>query len=408
MIEAKILRFWLIAGSVLCALSAKPAVVESVYEEVPFGERCLGSCICYEDSKTVNCSGKDYDYVPYDIPENTLVLDLSHNTIGAVSSVNLQNLHNVTSLDLSYNEISLLGEQSFNTMEHLRVLKLTNNARSLIINPGTFASLRNLEELYIEYTAAQGLFQGIFTAQDKLTLLDIDNTNIFPSSFSNITFEGLTSLRELSIAGSYLYEVPMTVMWPFRDVLKKLSMRFSSRMTGIGINENQKPDFPGLEELDFSYCQIQYIGPEAFSGLPKLKILDLTANFIFTIPPRGFAGLSSLQILNLSQASLITFPLLPLEPVSETLLELRMSKVYYSEIQNVTSSVSEGYLARLETLWIEEGNLARIANDSFFNNLRSLKYLSAANNQFESLPTGALLHLESLETADFSGNPITR
>ncbi|KAG9277910.1 leucine-rich repeat-containing protein 3-like [Astyanax mexicanus] len=107
-----------IAGAVLLAFSVSTV------------STCPRYCHCSERSglKTVQCSSRELEKIPDDIPEDTAFLQLASNRISHIPSQAFKGLRRLQELDVSNNAIEVVEEGAFQGIsEGLRALDLSNN-----------------------------------------------------------------------------------------------------------------------------------------------------------------------------------------------------------------------------------------------------------------------------------------
>lgn len=175
-------------------------------------------------------------------------LDLSHNHIGAIHSMDLSNkFRSLSRLDLSHNRLVRLEDAAFATLPHLMKLDLGHNSE-LEISGKAFIGLENC-------------------------LLDLNLDNVSITAFPELP---LPFLRRLTIADNELPFVPPEL---------------ATNMTS-------------LNSLDLSYNDLSNV-PLLTHSLPKLRHLSLAGNPITVLTNTSLIGaaetLKHLDISNLIQ-----------------------------------------------------------------------------------------------------------
>ncbi|KAM4722855.1 leucine-rich repeat-containing protein 52 [Rhinophrynus dorsalis] len=155
---------------------------------VEHGLCCPDQCIC--EHLLVNCTDKQLEEFPMDIPMDTRQLILSHNNLTYLPSMELNLLidlvyldcsHNILGdaleatfvtlplvyLDLSYNNLSKITTSTFYLLTSLVVLKLSDNPNLQEIEKDCFANNTGLRQLDLSRTA--------------LTYLDVTTVSQLPS-----------------------------------------------------------------------------------------------------------------------------------------------------------------------------------------------------------------------------------
>ncbi|KAL7891015.1 hypothetical protein AOLI_G00004910 [Acnodon oligacanthus] len=91
---------------------------------------CPKNCHCTERNghKTVQCTSRDLEKIPANIPEDTVSLQLASNRITHIPSQAFKGLRRLQELDISNNAIEVVEEGAFHGIsEGLRALDLSNN-----------------------------------------------------------------------------------------------------------------------------------------------------------------------------------------------------------------------------------------------------------------------------------------
>uniref|UniRef100_A0A667Y1J8 Leucine-rich repeat-containing protein 3 n=1 Tax=Myripristis murdjan TaxID=586833 RepID=A0A667Y1J8_9TELE len=106
------------------------------------GSTCPRSCHCTDrNGVVVQCTSRNLEKIPPDLPKDTIILLLSSNRIRNVPKQAFKDLHRLRELDLSYNSIENVETDAFQGVsEGLRTLDLSNNRLSSLPKD-TFAKL---------------------------------------------------------------------------------------------------------------------------------------------------------------------------------------------------------------------------------------------------------------------------
>ncbi|XP_061910738.1 leucine-rich repeat-containing protein 3-like isoform X1 [Entelurus aequoreus] len=96
---------------------------------VTIAQACPKSCHCADrNGAVVQCTSRNLENIPSNLPQNTVVLLLSSNRIRHVPKEAFMDLHRLRELDLSHNLIESLEVGAFQgNSEGLRTLDLSNN-----------------------------------------------------------------------------------------------------------------------------------------------------------------------------------------------------------------------------------------------------------------------------------------
>ncbi|XP_015914168.3 leucine-rich repeat and immunoglobulin-like domain-containing nogo receptor-interacting protein 3 [Parasteatoda tepidariorum] len=154
------------------------------------------------------------------------------------------------------------------------------------------------------------------------------NSQVMSLSDTDVAFEGLeNTLEEIRATGAHYIT---TWEWSQLRNLKKLSL-IDVNNIGMHSLDNEFPHLESLNALGISNAQISFLHPEAFSGLPNLKLLilkqnqlseitrnmfpnpakelhhlDLSDNLLGILPDNIFKNMPVLRELNLSRNKFVT------------------------------------------------------------------------------------------------------
>ncbi|CAH1775109.1 unnamed protein product [Owenia fusiformis] len=132
--------------------------------------KCPENCECFADTVKepyvwihIKCSNKGLDYIPFEIPNTTNVLDVSHNNINQLDSATFHNTSCpiLQIMDLSSCQITaLIGNDVFNGFVQLKTLNLNNN-RIVQLNGEPFKNLMMLNELKIANNSIKAIQDNV-------------------------------------------------------------------------------------------------------------------------------------------------------------------------------------------------------------------------------------------------------
>lgn len=365
--------------------------------------RCLGACLCYEDIHYVECVEKEYELVPYGIPEDTEILDLSGNEITRLTSTDFKDLTYLKVLNVSWNSVRSIDEGTFIGLDSITVLRLQHISLSVLEAKIFNNSLPNLKYLDLSYAGLQVIEPYAFQHLNQLETLDLKFNYLFEMQSS--AFVGLKQLQYLDLSANYLSDIPMDALYPVRESLLELSLAQSSRITEIG-TITPVFDLPNLHVFNLSFCRIQSFVSSSFRNMTKLNTVDLRSNYFVLLPPQIFAASTIIDTLYLNGNYFLKFPSAVLSPLSNSLSYLEMSNFGFSKIPNMTITNEEiPLLGNLKKLIMDESSLSEIGDNSFFRNLELLEILSISFSDLTTFPS-ALSHLTNLRVLYFRGNPI--
>ena len=310
--------------------------------------------------------------VPLGIPNNEVMVDLSHNSISYVDTTPLKSLNSLQTLYLQHNNISVFPDPA-NISDTLVTLDLSHN-----IIPGINATKLS------EYTMLSSLSLGnnnlgpafVLPSMDSLTTINLDSNGM-----THLTVEDNPSITYLSLSGNSLVNITINST----NNIATLDIS-SNGMSGF---PNYLTIFPKLSHLKIGGNSFSSIAPARLTEIPELSKLDLT----------GSTNMESLTIINLTN-------LLEVNIVNSDLKYLTITNVWnltklYAQNSKLSAMPDFGSKeTRLEILDVRNCNISSIPGD-YFENKTSLQevYLTGNNlDQFDGT------HLDTLVTIDLSGN----
>ena len=311
--------------------------------------------------------------------------DCSHRQLNVVPS-NLPS--NIQEVDLSYNNLTELSNDSFNQYRDLEEVCLSHN-KIWKLESGTFQSLSSLQVLYL------------------------DNNII--TDLPNFLFQGNPLLWKLSLRFNKLDHIPNAALRRIRK-LNVVSLK-GNQISNLDLESFSTWRYLGF--IDLSENSLSSIHQEDFKPLQNCKIstLSLANNKLTSLPPRAFAYLSiktslRIQDLNLSELNLLS--LAGNQTINEVslfqsgikrILPLNVSHGHYSDVRklilqnnNLTQIPRYAFVGfeKLEVLILELNQISSVHNSSFCG-LKSLNLLDLANNNITSLPIASFECLPSLQ-----------
>lgn len=215
--------------------------------------------------ETVYLYGNKLDEFPINLPKNVMVLHLQENNIQTISGAALAQLLWLEELHLDDNSIATVGveEGAFREAVSLKMLFLTKNHLSSV----PIGLPDDLKELRLDENRIAVIAEDTFGNVTRLERLMLDGNLLTDEGIAPGTFQGLVTLRELSLARNSLTYPP--------------------------------PFLPGgvLVKLNFQENQITQIPVRAFLGLHKLERLDISTNQLHSLTKGVFDGLFTLRHL---------------------------------------------------------------------------------------------------------------
>ncbi|XP_036114138.1 transforming growth factor beta activator LRRC32 [Molossus molossus] len=372
-------------------------------------------------------------------------LNLAHNRL-ALSIGGLGPLLRMKSLDLSGNSLySGLVEQLLGEAPALRTLTLAENSLTRL-GRRTFWGTPALEQLDLHSNVLMDIEDGAFEAMPRLTHL-----NLSRNSLTCISDFSLQQLRVLDLSCNSIEAFQMAP-----------EPQAGYQLTWLDLRENKLLHFPDLASLPrLIYLNVSNnlirlpAGPpqggkaihapsQGWSALPllnpsqnasshplsQLLNLDLSYNEIELVPESFLEQLTSLRFLNLSRNCLQAFearsagslPCLVLLDISHNALEtlelgpralgsLRTLLLQDNALRDL-SPYTFAVLASLQRLNLQGNRVIPCGGPGGpgpsgcvdFSGISSLRILNLADNELQTLWTGAFLHTPLTEL-DLSSNP---
>ncbi|XP_067268836.1 biglycan-like isoform X1 [Pseudorasbora parva] len=244
----------------------------------PFGCRC--------DLRVVQCSDLGLGYVPYDIPADTLLLDLQSNRITEIREGDFKGLTNLYALVLRYNQISKVHPKAFLPLKRLQKLYISHNLLTSIPKnlPPSLVELR-IHDNHIKKVPAFS-----FSGLHNMHVIEMGRNPLQNSGFEPGAFMGL-KLNYLRISEAKLTGVPKDLP----SSLHELHLD-SNQIQAIELVDLSQ--YTQLQRLGLGSNQIRHIEHGALSYLNNLRELHLDNNRLPGVPS-GLPHMKYLQVVYL-------------------------------------------------------------------------------------------------------------
>ena len=304
----------------------------------------------------VDCTTRNFDEIPEELPTNLVSLNLQLNNISKVSSK------------------SLIG------CEHLQKLDLSGNGM-VFIDPGAFSYTPNLKELHIhdnklELNSSQS-YDMFKPLEQSLEILSIQNN----TAYSDRIFENLNFMRKLTMECRSDNDFGKGFL--SLTNLSALTIYYkSNKITNDTlVNFTRSP----IKEFTIVSDSLEVVEPLSFSHFKYLEILDLSYNQKLTLESasKSWYGLNSTNIT--------------------TLVLTRMNN---SDDQNVRLELDFfNYLenTKISKLLLNKNNIVELAG-GFSNHLPFLKHMDFSFNRVTKMFTfvNDIYRFRELSYVDFS------
>ncbi|XP_009994202.1 PREDICTED: toll-like receptor 2 type-1 [Chaetura pelagica] len=174
------------------------------------------SCPSCDASELCNCSSMGLDFIPQELTDKIVTLNLSHNRIKHIRSQDLQQAVNLRALLLQSNTISSIDEDSFRFLGKLELLDLSNNSLAHL-SPAWFGHLLSLQQLHLQGNSYRDLGESsLFSGLRNLSSLHLGNPQF--STIRQGNFEGISVLQYLWIEGGNLSQYEPGSLKPIQKI----------------------------------------------------------------------------------------------------------------------------------------------------------------------------------------------
>ncbi|CAH1798255.1 unnamed protein product [Owenia fusiformis] len=209
--------------------------------------------------QSADCSNRNIDSLPLDLPGNITILNLSRNHIQKLPNFLLgRHYKNLQTLDIQYNsEVLHLHKDVFEGLDKLQNLYI---GKKVVVHPLVF---KPLKEIRIIEVKGDGILTGFPLARDAWLK----------------AFEGLQNSTIEKITYEYISSIPFVLRKKYFSYLKNCQ----------------------LKELHLPKNQITAIEIGLVNYLPKLEVIDLSRNMIAALIPfsKQHFALQLLTMVNL-------------------------------------------------------------------------------------------------------------
>uniref|UniRef100_A0A4W4ERG0 Biglycan n=1 Tax=Electrophorus electricus TaxID=8005 RepID=A0A4W4ERG0_ELEEL len=295
----------------------------SAFEEVspPDHPTCPFGCVC--QLRVVQCSDLGLTHVPYDIPPDTLLLDLQCNMITEIREGDFKGLTNLYALVLRNNQISRVHPRAFLPLKRMQKLYMSHNQLTSI--PRNLPA--SLVELRIHDNHIQKVLAGTFSGMGNMHVIEMGRNPLQNSGFEPGAFTGL-KLNYLRISEAKLTGVP-------KGNRGHMSHRYANKLFCIPqlyrgqfilLHCSVVNDFVFSDLLGLSFNHIRHIEHGVLSYLPNLRELHLDNNRLSSVPS-GLPESKYLQVVYLHSNNISSIGLDDFCPTG-----FGMKRVFYNGI----------------------------------------------------------------------------
>lgn len=354
---------------------------------------CPTRCQCNDDKLQTSCSGAALQVVPIQLNPELKHINLSHNKISSVHYT-LEIYANLITLDVSHNRIQKLGSLNFMSQGYMKTLNVSNNMVENL-QKDVFKGLASLEVLDLSSNYIEDISIYAFSDLPLLEILLLTDNRLV--SFDSDVFKHQTNLRVLHLDENQLLEIPIDNL----VYTKKLETLSLSKNLIEYVEEGSLPTLKFLRYLALDTNVISDIHGNAFDGFTALESLNLADNNFTNVPTTQLSKLSNLLQLNLSGNFFTN-----LSPVAfRGLFQLR--ELNLNGIGTLTKIDVRTFVdnINLETVSLNDNiALAKLPTRLFHGNPR-LTRISIRNNMLSTLEASHF-PLDQLTSLQIGDNPL--
>ena len=271
---------------------------------------CPSICRC-NYRNIVHCNERNFNKIPYGIPETTIVLHLQQNNIrnGPTVNENLSALKRLKRLNLHLNKLTSVPSGLAKTLESVDF----SSNRIEFVHELSLKGMSSLEQLYLSENniTNKGLFVQVFKDTQNLLVLDLSKNllNTFPKNLPKslrvlrlnknrinfISFNATKRLKNLTVLD--LSENRIIQKTIAHAALFKLTDLFFLDLSRNLLTQVPVWLPPRLEHLLLGSNKLEYIFNEensqhgSLNSVKTLKNIDLSSNLLKSIELNAFSGL---------------------------------------------------------------------------------------------------------------------
>ncbi|NXU59595.1 ECM2 protein, partial [Turnix velox] len=282
----------------------------------------------------------------------------------------------LTSLDLTGNSITAISDEAFNGIPNLEWIDLSkNNITSPGIGPQAFKILKNLKRLYLD---GNMLVQVPSELPSTLEEIKINDNHLHAIDEDGL--QGLKNLVNLELEGNKLSEANVSPLafYPLKRLSYLRLGRNKFRIIPQGLPAT-------LEELYLENNQIEEVSEICFNQTKSINVIVLKHNKLeeHRIAPLAWINQENLESIDLSYNKLYHVP----SYLPKSLLHLILIG---NQIERIPGYVFGHMKPGLEYLYLSFNKLTDDGIDpvSFYGAYNSLRELFLDHNELKSVPFG--------------------
>ncbi|XP_048461419.1 transforming growth factor beta activator LRRC33-like isoform X2 [Rhincodon typus] len=231
-----------------------------------------GFTVCQKKDHVVSCQYQNLSKVP-DLPMlETETIDLSHNSIKALTEESLLNFSSLQHLDVSYNQLKTITSGALAHLTNLRMLFLANNhlGRSFSSGLETFSQLKKLKVLNL----SENFWDSDTVSQHLKNLSSLEKIHLSGNLLMKLTpdmFCGMQLLKYIFLEKNYITEITVGSFECLANLVElNLAMNSLSCISNFHL--------PKLQVLNLSRNGIEFFMTDENEDEHHLQVLDLSHN----------------------------------------------------------------------------------------------------------------------------------
>ena len=242
-------------------------------------------------------TSNDISTIDY-LPATLKVLSLSSNNFTQIPIDSLNNCTELSYLNMGYNKIAAIEVNTFiDWGTEIQTLLLRNNKISRL-NHGTFNGLESIKEISLSFNDLHFVHSQAFENISKsLKILEL-SFSIYSEDYPQEAISYLTELMWLGLDNNNLKLIPDNSLATLFE-LTYINLSFN-RLTLIPNNLFMANVHRNLLEIDLSYNAIEKLTTKTFNGLELLQLINLSSNKIKSIERSSFSHLSYITYIDLT------------------------------------------------------------------------------------------------------------
>ncbi|KAH0815277.1 P-granule-associated novel protein 1-like [Tenebrio molitor] len=223
------------------------------------------SAVCRKEFEETVC--ENFTFTPETVLDSATNKILIKNAEGKIIHEHLSNLGLVQEIKITGSALSDIEPGALCCVPNITSFTFMDNRAIPKVTWKIFQDCQHLKKVNFDGSEVR-VENGAFADARNLQTLSL-NESVLPDNIEKATFEGLTSLRSLTIRHS----------------------KFTR------IKEDAFDDLKNLKFLDLQGNKIETIAPNTFRGLLQLKVLNLSENKLKNLTWSEFDGLKALRVL---------------------------------------------------------------------------------------------------------------